>query len=464
MKVPALRFATTLLLSLLAVSAAFGQGKIYLAEYKFNDPKVYRMDLDGTNVEDLGTLPTNDWLPVGVAFDETNQKLYWTHGSFNDSRIVRADLDGSNREVLISGLTNARGLALDIDGGKMYWSDTQDRAMYRANLNGTGLETIVSNGHQLGRPTLDLVNGKLYYGNFDLKRIERSNLDGAGTEIILATSAVEQAKSIALDLDAQMLYWLDSQTITNYVARVDLDGTGAEILVDFPLESSGLTNLELDLAAGKIYWCDEITANQKGVWMSNLDGTGASRIFTSPVGWNSGALTLALDGTPACATGTVDLAQSGPVDVVFVNGSTGGATRRVSVTDGDPIVGTIFLPPAGGNGKFVMHGNLGDPSAGAVTALPAGIGDVCFPFFLPAGASPEVIANNAGREPRVGASAFFGTETDDPPRATANFLMRQGDPNLPPGTVITFQGATFDPGSTSVKGASATNAVIVVVE
>lgn len=451
------------LFGLLAQVAA-GQSKIYLTEYKFNDPKTYRMDLDGSNVEDLGTIPSADWLALGLQLDVTNDKLYWTFGSFQASRIVRADLDGSNREVILSGLTNARGLAIDFDGGKMYWSDTQDRAMYRANLNGTGLEAIISNGHQLGRPTLDLAGGKIYYGNFDLKRIERADLDGTNAEVILATSAVEQAVSIALDLDAQQLYWLDGQTITNYVARVDLDGSDFAILVDFPLESSGLVNLEIDLVGEKLYWCDEITASQKGVWRANLDGSDAERIFVSPTGWNAGALTLSLDGVLPCTTGTVDLASSGPIDVVFVNGSSGGAMRRVAVTDGNAIVGTMALPPAGGNGKFVVHANLGSPSASGVTALPAGIGDVCFPLLFPTGASPVIIANNAGREARVGASMFFGSATADPPRAPSTFLDRTSDPNLPPGTEITLQGAIFDPGSASTKGASATNAVVVTVE
>ena len=170
-------------------SAALAESKIYVAEYKFNDPKLYRMDLDGGNVEELSIIPTADWLTVGLQVDQVSSKIYWTHGSFNDGRIRRANLDGTDIETIVSGLTNPRGLALDVDGGKVYWSDTQDEKMYRANLDGSGMEAIVDIAHQLGNPTLDLVNSKLYFGKFGATGsgdIRRTDLDGSNPEVLFA--------------------------------------------------------------------------------------------------------------------------------------------------------------------------------------------------------------------------------------------------------------------------------------
>jgi hypothetical protein len=59
-------------------------------------------------------------------------------------------------------------------------------------------------------------------------------------------------------------------------------------------------NIELDLDAGLMYWCDEINDAEKGVWRANLDGTNAERIYESPAGWNAGAIDLVLADADPC--------------------------------------------------------------------------------------------------------------------------------------------------------------------
>ncbi|MCH7721704.1 MAG: hypothetical protein IH988_12075, partial [Planctomycetes bacterium] len=71
----------------IGLQPAQAQNKIYLAEYKFNDPKLYRMDVDGGNVEELSVFPRADWLPLGLQLDTAAGKIYWTHGSFNQGAI-----------------------------------------------------------------------------------------------------------------------------------------------------------------------------------------------------------------------------------------------------------------------------------------------------------------------------------------------------------------------------------------
>ena len=89
-----------------------------------------------------------------------------------------ARLRENNPDVLLlAGLTNARGLDLDVPDGKMYWADTQDYAVYRANLDGSNVEAIAT-GSQTGRPTVDLVNRKVYYGDYTQQVIRRCNLAG----------------------------------------------------------------------------------------------------------------------------------------------------------------------------------------------------------------------------------------------------------------------------------------------
>ncbi len=283
------RWMTTIVFAISTATCA-GAVELYLAEYKFGNPLLRTMDGAGGGVQTTNLFPSADWLPVGLVV--TTNKIYWTHGSFGQGAIRRANQDGSNVETLVSGLSNPRGLALDAAGGKLYWSDTQDRRIYRANLDGSGLQAIVDAGNQTGRPTLDLANGHVYYGDFATGEIRRTNLDGSNDQLVVLGG--DDPNSIALDLSGGKLYWVDAQTVTNYVARANLDGTGFQVLVSFGVASSGLVDVQLDVANGSVYWADEIGATERGVWRANLDGSNATRIYTSPSGWNAGALAIVL--------------------------------------------------------------------------------------------------------------------------------------------------------------------------
>ena len=147
------RIAVLSLAALGILSApATGQDRIYFTEYKYEDPSLRAMDLDGANVSDLfdpgNTIPPSDWLTVGLALDEAAGKIYWLHGS-TPGLVRRANLDGGAQELLVSGLRNPRGLALDPAGGKMYWAASPptgnaggmiQRASPRWEMNGISCE------------------------------------------------------------------------------------------------------------------------------------------------------------------------------------------------------------------------------------------------------------------------------------------------------------------------------------
>lgn len=313
-----LSFFTTMSLAVLASATIGDDSRMYLAEYRFNDPKVRELDLTGTVLGELGFVPPEDWLLVGFQFDWLNRAFYWVHGGFNEGRIRRVDANGKVRTIL-SGLTNPRGLALDVGRGKLYWSDTQDRAIYRANTDGSGMEAIVATGSQYGRPALDLLRDKVYYGDFDRGEIRRSNLDGSNNELVI--SGVGHAIGIALHRRDFRIYWLDSHTTRNHVARARLNGAEFEVLVQFPLGSSGLVDIELDPPRGTMYWADEIGELERGVWSARFDGSNATRIYASPTGWNAGALTLVFDDCRKpfiyCDMNCDGLFNGGDIDAFF---------------------------------------------------------------------------------------------------------------------------------------------------
>jgi len=185
-RLPFFLFAT-----LLSSAAARAQTQVVFAEYKFNDPKLERMNLDGTGLgiqfAPAKPLPVADWLPLGVAVDAAGGKLYWSHGSFNDGRIRRANLDGSGQQILLSSLKLVRGLALDLPAGKMYWSNSPAAGnagglIERANLDGTGREVVYAitpydpSQSKIGRPNDDFVNGWVWFGANDA--VLRVNTNG----------------------------------------------------------------------------------------------------------------------------------------------------------------------------------------------------------------------------------------------------------------------------------------------
>ena len=70
--------------------------------------KIQRSNLDGSGTEDLVT--TGFWEPRGIALDVAGGKMYWTHSR---AKIQRSNLDGSGVEDLITGLDWPLGIALE---------------------------------------------------------------------------------------------------------------------------------------------------------------------------------------------------------------------------------------------------------------------------------------------------------------------------------------------------------------
>ena len=209
------------------------------------------------------------WEFTTKVVDDTTAKdiayIYWTDDWTN--RIQRANLDGTNVEILVTGLDWPSGIALDIAGGKMYWTDLRGtNKIQRSNLDGTQVENLVTNADGVGAPrdiALDVAGGKMYWTDGVTDKIQRSNLDGTQVEDLVH---IHSPSGIALDVAGGKMYW------TGWIGgciiqRSNLDGTQVENLV------TGLDNaldIALDVAGGKMYWTDQ--GNGK-IQRSNLDGT-----------------------------------------------------------------------------------------------------------------------------------------------------------------------------------------------
>ena len=241
------------------------------------------------------------------------------------------------------------------------------------------------------------------------------------------------------------------------------------IIEDFPPLGSdsfleiATSTLQPFLTAGVEYFIvlEPGNADMSARWMHNVTGATGRWTRASDGPWEfddfaEGAIRV--NGT-GCGAGNVNAANGLETNVLFINGVMGGVDRTVEATSEQIISLTVLRPVAGGNGKFAIHANEGDAIAGALTALPFDIGTTCYPFLLSDAASPVIVANNLGRTGQIGESQYFGTPSPDPERASTTIAY----PNLPVGTILTFQGVVVDPGSVSSKGVSVTNAVTLQI-
>jgi hypothetical protein len=237
-------------------------------------PKIWRRDINGmSNTTILTNLNTEI---TDIQVDPVNLEVYWTES--NDHRIMRSDVDGESAGVFISLPVGQRpfGLALDIAGNKLYWTN-DSIGIQRATLSdGSSIETIVGSGFVEPRDIeLDLSAGHIYWSDEVLAGINRADLDGANVVTIQTAAAT---RGISLDLVNGWIYY--ANRTSSALSRVDLAGTTVEDLV------TGITNISgvaVDIEHGKVYWTDH---SDYVIERVNLDGT-ARELFveTNPHPW-----------------------------------------------------------------------------------------------------------------------------------------------------------------------------------
>ena len=250
--------------------------------------KIQRANLDGSNVETLVAVGQRSWSLQDLALDENGGKVYWTDGLH---RVQRANLDGSYIETLIITGDGTGGIALDVAEGKMYWTGGQrpkpptyaTNNIRRANLDGSNIETLIMAREDIFDVALDLVGGKMYWMGFD-NGIQRANLDGSNIEILVLTE--NRISDIILDSTEGKMYWADYKRLPEEgkIQRANLDGSNIETLV------TGLDSrpkrLALDVGEGKVYWSKtDVFGNdtRSEIQRVNLDGSNIETLVTTKV-------------------------------------------------------------------------------------------------------------------------------------------------------------------------------------
>ncbi len=294
--------------SLGAASGSVNAEMMYWREAQADDSGciIKRSNLDGTDIEQLVTIPTALNNPYGLALDLDNGKMYWAERE--NGKIRRANLDASSPEDILTGLNMPLNIALDIPDGRVYWTQdvtspfTPEPGAYRANVNGTGIEQLLS-GNYLGID-LDLTNRKMYLTQTAINGGPlRADLDGGNLEVLIDPLTMNNVfghtflTAVALDLDAGKMYLAvhTAGTGSSAIGRADLDGSNPEtIIVDVfgvPDQPIGFPlGIMLDTENAQVYWSDALG---RRISRAKTDGTGITVVQdTSPDAPSSFALDL----------------------------------------------------------------------------------------------------------------------------------------------------------------------------
>jgi hypothetical protein len=107
---------------------------------------------------------------LGVSVAYPQGKIYWTESY----KINEANLDGTNRKIILMAIEAPRNIALDINAGKMYWTDEITNSIQKSNLDGSSIESIVEGLNDPNGIVVDVLNGKIDIISicFILKRVQ----------------------------------------------------------------------------------------------------------------------------------------------------------------------------------------------------------------------------------------------------------------------------------------------------
>jgi DNA-binding beta-propeller fold protein YncE len=267
--------------------------------------RVFSSNPDGS---DLNTIVSEGRkLPDGIVVDVAGGHIYWTNmgnPKANDGSIDRADLDGANiTNIVPTGSTfTPKQLQLDTKNGKLYWSDREGMRVMRSNLDGSKIETLVDTSQGDPRPgpdlmkwcvgiALDVEGGKVYWtqkgpDKGGRGRIFRANLElpqgqtpANRQDIEVLYDNLPEPIDLDLDLGNRMMYWTDrgDPPRGNTVNRAPMDaapgnGKEPEIVFNHLMEGIGLS---LDLANNRVFMTDL----GGSVYSANLDGSNAKNLL-----------------------------------------------------------------------------------------------------------------------------------------------------------------------------------------
>ena len=244
-----------------ALNIAVGGGKVYWTEKTGESGgTINSANLNGSDVTELTSIKA---VPMGIAVDVAGSQLYWTNSR---GRIQSADLDGSGITNVMQNLPSPMDLALA--GGNAYWTQGNGSVRF-VNLRGQKVVRNVSTGTDTPG-SLVIGGGKVYWTETTGESggtVNSANLNGTGATQLASILAAPMG--IAVDGSRSKLYWTNSR---GRVQSADLDGSGIKNVVS-GLGSPGELVLSNSIAAPAATTTTRTTTTASNKYDVNGDGS-----------------------------------------------------------------------------------------------------------------------------------------------------------------------------------------------
>jgi len=411
-------------------------GRLYVSGYSSDD--VGEFLPDGTL---LRTFTAPGMLrPRGVAVDDSGNVVVVGEGN---PRIFVFDLEGELlREVTHPELTSGTGLARSASGHWYVGNFSPGRIVvfdadwtYRGKIEVAGMQGVncVSFDRDGGFAVTDAANDTVHL--FDAAHAHVGTIHHA---------SLHSPMSIAQDSRGDHYVSSGAGAVTKF----DADWTfltvfGASVLAG----PQGIAVDEHDrLTITNFYLSRVHRFDARGTLLESFPLTGVTT-----------ARNLAFQISPwvLAREGAVDAAAGYPVRVLSANGLSGDALGRITLAASDPLRIEMAASPGGPSpARLVLYAFLGEPDAGAVTALPFEAGLFAFPPPF-AGGAPIALVNSIGNEALLGRGRL--------PAVEAPAILLDLPRGLRHPMTLTLQGILADDGSAGGRY-SATNALVVELQ
>ena len=189
----------------------------------------------------------------GIAADFEDGFVYWNEKSKDKAGIYKSMLDGSAFQYVVSvGVEVVEDLAIDWVGRHIYFADSGRKHIVVCDFHAT-ICTVVING-QLDKPRAVAVypeEGLLFWSDWGSNpHIGSAGMDGSKRTNIITTEIV-WPNGLVVDETIQRIYWGDAKL--NRIESSRIDGSDRKIL---PVKVTH--PYALDIFENTIFWCDPL--------------------------------------------------------------------------------------------------------------------------------------------------------------------------------------------------------------
>ncbi|OGU54583.1 MAG: hypothetical protein A2V66_02320 [Ignavibacteria bacterium RBG_13_36_8] len=329
------------------IDVDFISGKVYGIT---SNGIIFKRNLDGSNLETVNTGILNTF---GIALDRVNNKLYFTSqaGGSYCIRSISTSLVGGTTLILGGFAHPPQAIAVDPNGGKIYFSLGDGRGEANPSIVGKNNSSVVMNG-------------------LTFNSICKADLDGENSVAIIINQT--NVFGIDLDLTNNKIYWTNysnpngDEANKNIISKVNMLGNGTirtrglaggdidEIL-------SGLTRpfgISLDVAGGKLYWSEAQADTEPNLGVVSDEGINKNSSYERNIMIGSPLWSANLDGSNPAILFTANNPSGIQIEPTNVQPSgppvvEGVESSALIYTEGDgavPITGTIRVSdPANAN-------------------------------------------------------------------------------------------------------------------